>query len=199
MKNYPVAITQMFWHVIVNERMHAGGGDGLAREDVLFQRLRQGDSAALDELIRAFYPEIFRYCLWHTPDRQTAEDATQETFFKAVRHLDAYTHRGKFRAFLYQIAANTCTDLWRKAGKPEPPAPDTYIEPGFSRAEGEIDLQRLLSVLPEKQREVVLLRYVHDLKLKEIAEILHEPLRTVQSRLRTALKTLKTAVKGERG
>ena len=49
-------------------------------------------------------------------------------------------------------------------------------------------------MLPEKQREVVLLRYVHDLKLKEIAEILHEPLRTVQSRLRTALKTLKTAV-----
>ena len=164
----------------------------------LCSRLESGDMKALDELISGYYPEILSYCRRHTPP-ELGEDAAQETFYKAVRHLDAYTHRGKFRAFLYKIAANTCTDLWRKAGKPEPPAPDTYIEPGFSRAEGEIDLQRLLSVLPEKQREVLLLRYVHDLQLKEIAEILHEPLRTVQSRLRTALKTLKTAVKGERG
>lgn len=67
----------------------------MAREDALFRRLRQGDSAALDALIRAYYPEIFRYCLWHTPDRETAEDATQETFFKAVRRLDRYTHHGE--------------------------------------------------------------------------------------------------------
>lgn len=166
----------------------------MAREDALFQRLQQGDAAALDELIREFYPEIFRYCLWHTPDRETAEDATQETFFKAVRHLDGYTHHGKFRAFLYKIAANTCIDLWRQSGKPEASASEAYIEPGFSRAEGEINIQRLLSALPEQQREVVLLRYVHDLQLKEIAEILHEPLRTVQSRLRTALKALKKAL-----
>lgn len=166
----------------------------MAREDALFQRLQQGDTAALDELIRFFYPEIFRYCLWHTPDRQAAEDATQETFFKAVQHLDGYIHRGKFRAFLYKIAANTCIDLWRQSGKSEIPASETYIEPGFSRTEGEINLQQLLCTLPEKQREVVLLRYVHDLQLKEIAEILHEPLRTVQSRLRTALETLRKAL-----
>lgn len=108
--------------------------------------------------------------------------------------MDGYTHHGKFRAFLYIVAANICIDLWRRSGKPETPASDTYIEPGFSRVEGEINIQRLLSVLAEKQREVVLLRNVHDLQLKEIAEILHEPLRTVQSRPRTALKTLKKAL-----
>lgn len=50
------------------------------RTDELLNRLEQGDAEALDELIRMYYPEILRYCLWHTSDRQSAEDAAQETF-----------------------------------------------------------------------------------------------------------------------
>ena len=166
----------------------------MTREDELFKRLREGDEAALDELIRSCYPGILRYCLWHTPDPQTAEDATQETFLKAVRHIDAYAHRGKFKAYLYKIAANTCTDLWRRSGRSELPEPEEYIEAGFERVESELSLAQLLSTLTAKQREVVELRYVHDLKLREIAEIVDEPLRTVQSRLRSALKTLERSL-----
>ena len=55
------------------------------RTDELLNRLEQGDAEALDELIRMYYPEILRYCLWHTSDRQSAEDAAQETFLKAYR------------------------------------------------------------------------------------------------------------------
>ncbi len=159
-------------------------------EDELFRRLREGDEAALEELIVGAYPAILRYCMWHTPDRQTAEDAAQETFLKAVRHIDAYAHRGKFRAYLYKIAANTCTDLRRRNRSTEPLEPEEYMEPGFERVESELSLTQLISALPEKQREVVVLRYVHELKLREIAEVLGEPLRTVQSRLRAALTAL---------
>lgn len=162
----------------------------MTREDELFKRLREGDAAALEELVIGAYPDILRYCLWHTPDRQTAEDAAQETFLKAVRHIDAYAHRGKFRAYLYKIAANTCTDLQRRNGRTEPLEPEEYMEPGFEQVESELCLTQLISALPEKQREVVVLRYVHELKLREIAEVLGEPLRTVQSRLRAALKAL---------
>lgn len=166
----------------------------MTREDELFGRLREGDEAVLDELIRSHYPGILRYCIGHTPDRLTAEDAAQETFLKAVRHIDAYAHRGRFKAYLYKIAANTCADLWRLSGRREPTEPEEYIEPGFARVEAELSLAQLLSTLPAKQREVVELRYVHDLKLREIAEILDEPLRTVQSRLRSALKTLERSL-----
>lgn len=162
----------------------------MTREDELFRRLREGDEAAMEELIVGAYPAILRYCMWHTPDRQTAEDAAQETFLKAVRHIDAYAHRGKFRAYLYKIAANTCTDLRRRSRSTEPLEPEEYMEPGFERVESELSLTQLISALPEKQREVVVLRYVHELKLREIAEVLDEPLRTVQSRLRAALKAL---------
>ena len=138
----------------------------MTREDELFRRLREGDEAALEELIRSHYSGILRYCLGHTPDRQTAEDAAQETFLKAVRHIDAYAHRGRFKAYLYKIAANTCTDMWRRGGRREPTEPEEYIEPGFARVEAELSLAQLLSTLPAKQREVVELRYVHDLKLR---------------------------------
>ena len=41
----------------------------MTREDELFKRLREGDAAALEELVIGAYPDILRYCLWHTPDR----------------------------------------------------------------------------------------------------------------------------------
>lgn len=162
----------------------------MAREDEIFRKLNNGDSSALDELIRLYYPEILRYCSWHTSDRQTAEDATQETFLKAVRHLDNYIHHGKFKAFLYKIAVNTCTDLWRKCKTQLPCESEEYIEPGFARAESDISMKKMLDMLPDGQREIVILRYVHELKVREISVILNEPLRTVQSQLRAALKTL---------
>ena len=64
-------------------------------------------------------------------------------------------------------------------------------ESGFARAELSADLARALAQLPAAQRELLLLRYAHELKLREIAEITGQPLRTVQSRLRTALRNMK--------
>lgn len=90
------------------------GGMILTREDKLIKRMEQGDRSVADELIGIFYPEILRYCLWHAPNRSLAEDAAQETFLKVIRYFDRYTHRGRFKPFLYQIAANTCIDMKRK-------------------------------------------------------------------------------------
>lgn len=162
----------------------------MKRENELFRKLNSGASSALDELIRIYYPEILRYCSWHTSDKQTAEDATQDTFLKAVRYLDNYRHHGKFRAFLYKIAVNTCTDLWRQRKLQPQYEDEEYIEPGFAQVEADINMKKMLDTLPDDQREAVILRYVHGFKIREIADILNEPLRTVQSRLRTALKNL---------
>ena len=161
------------------------------REDEILERLNGGDASALDELVPAYYPDILRYCRRHTPDEASAEDAAQETFLKAVRHLDAHAFRGRFRAWLYKIAANTCADRCRRETPAEPLSDSPYIDPGFERTELGIDLRSALAALPEAQREVVLLRYVHGLKLREAAEVLGVPLRTAQSRERAALKAMK--------
>ena len=168
----------------------------MTREDELIQKMRQGDIDAVNELLEMFYSEILRYCLWHTPDRSLAEDATQETFLKAIRYFDRYTHKGRFKSFLYQIAQNTCTDMWRKRCRTDVSLERmeiefSYLEQGFEDIQSDMVLKRLVSGLPEDLREIVLLRFGQDLSMREIAEVADMPLRTVQSRLRSALKKLK--------
>ena len=53
----------------------------MTREDKLIQKMKQGDTDAVNELIAMYYPEILRYCLWHAPNRSLAEDITQVTVF----------------------------------------------------------------------------------------------------------------------
>lgn len=168
----------------------------MTREDELLKRMEQGDSRAADELIRMFYPDILRYCLWHAPNRSLAEDAVQETFLKAIRYFDRYTHKGKFKPFLYRIAANTCIDMQRKnrhfdLSLEEIEVDPACLEPAFEDIHADMSIRELIRDLPESQQEIVLLRFRQDLTLREIAEATGQPLRTVQTRLRSALKKLR--------
>ena len=109
--------------------------------------------------------------------------------------MDQYTHRGKFRAFLYKVASNTCKDIWRSR-KPSAPLSEgtAYTEAAFETVESDVDLRLLTARLPDGQREVLLLRFAQELTLREIAKVLDLPLRTVQSRLRAALKALEKQI-----
>ena len=92
----------------------------MTHEEQLIRQIQKGRRECLDELIELYYPAILRYCLWHMPDAESAQDATQETFLKLMRFIGRYEHRGQFKAFLYRIAANTCTDIRRRLPSPEP-------------------------------------------------------------------------------
>lgn len=66
-----------------------------------------------------------------------------------------------------------------------------YLDPAFESIHSDMVIRQLVNSLPESQREIVLLRFGQDLTLREIAEITNLPLRTVQTRLRAALKRLR--------
>ena len=176
----------------------------MTREEKLIQKIKQGDRDAASELAAIYYPEILRYCLWHARDRSLAEDITQETFLKAIRHFDSYTHKGRLRPFLYRIAANTCIDFLRKTRPPDLSLEESAIdipcrESGFEEVRSDMVLRQLVAGLPAPQQEIVLLRFGHDLTMRETAETLNLPLRTVQSRLRAALKQLKKDFENGKG
>ena len=121
----------------------------MTREEKLAGRIEHSDMEAVEELISIYYPEIFRYCLWHAPNRILAEDAVQETFLKAIRYTQRYTFHGKFKSFLYKIAANTCIDMRRKKWITEEALEtlDTepqYMENGFEEVEEDLQLRRLV-------------------------------------------------------
>lgn len=167
----------------------------MTREEELIRQVKNGRRECLDELIAMYYPAILRYCLWHMPDRESAQDAVQETFLKLVRFIDRYEHRSQFRAFLYRIVANTCIDMKRNIPPAEPlteqrMAVIRYAEEGFQTAEDRQLLAAAYSVLTKEQQELVLLRYGQELSLREIAAVTGLPLRTVQTKLRRAVKAM---------
>lgn len=166
------------------------------REEILLRKLFAGDASAMDELVRMYYPEILRYCKWHAPDAHLAEDAAQETFLKAIKYLGGCGFSGKFRNLLYKIAGNTCIDLYRNRQRDYVQLEEMkqelyYAEQGFEEAADKLLLQGLVRKMEPSVQEIVLLRFGQDLKLREIADIMGLPMRTVQSRLRAALKEIR--------
>ena len=88
----------------------------MTRENELLQKIEKGDASCWEELAAMYYDDILRYCLYHTRDRETAEDAVQETFLKVIRYFPRYKNKGKFRAFLYKVASNTCGHVEAEQG-----------------------------------------------------------------------------------
>ena len=169
----------------------------MTRENELLHLIKKGDASCWDELISMYYEDILRYCIYHTSDRETAEDAVQETFLKVIRYFPQYQSRGKFRGFLYKVASNTCTDLWRKRGEVSLTEDMEFQETGYARSEAEVNFQYMVRSLSEEVREVVYLKFAQELTLREISMVTQIPMRTVQSRLRRALKIMKKEMEGE--
>lgn len=175
-------------------------------DDELIERIRAGDEEAAGELIKRYYTSILRYCRWHCCDLQKAEDLTQETFFRLFKNLSGYgsgtkyIERKKFKAYLYTIANHLCIDESRKASfyllENEAELVDECDE--ILRIENREEVRYLLSRVSSEQREAVILRFGQQLAFHEIAEIMGCNLRTVQSRVRSALKIMREEREHER-
>ena len=143
----------------------------------------------VEELIDQHGDDILRLCLLSMGERQLAEDAFQETFVRAWRHLSAFRGESSAKTWLSHIAVNVCRDMlrtpWlrmrRSARSVEEmehlPAPD---------AAPRHELMDAIRALPDKYREVIVLVYVQDMKLREAAAQLRLPVPTVSTRLRRA-------------
>jgi RNA polymerase sigma factor (sigma-70 family) len=164
----------------------------------LLTRVRKGDLPAFNLLVEHYQTAVFNLCLRMLSTTQTAEDATQEAFIAAYRHLDKF-RGGNFRSWLFRIAANACYDELRRrraratssldepAGEgerrfdaPDPsPSPDDRAE----QAELRDVLARALAAIPADQRLAVTLCDVQGLDYAEIAEVMQCSLGTVKSRI----------------
>lgn len=161
----------------------------------MIERIRSGDEDAAQELVGRYYEAILRYCRWHCRSPEKAEDLTQETFLRLFRALPEYDGRKRFRSYLYTIASHLCVDESRRVTH-------LFLEeeglPGQeSREMRQVEeremLRPLLERLPADLREAVLLRCGEQLTCREIARITGSNRRTIQSRIRRALKIMRAA------
>ena len=172
----------------------------MAPDEILLQKVLDGDSKALDELLERYYPKIMKYCLWHLSSREEAEDATQEVMIKVVRHLRRITRSFHFKSYIYQIAKNTCIDIYRKKHVDtvplDPLTHEAVLAETVYRFKDD-ELISLIHTLPDDLREVILLRYGQQMSLQEIAEATGVSMRTAQSRLRRAVNKIRKEYKND--
>lgn len=171
---------------------------------MIILKIKAGDTDAWEELVQKYYETIFKYCLrrffWNVP---LAEDLTQDIFLKVISSIHKYKMSGKFFNFLFTIAVNTCHN-YAKKGKfevselDETRLADEYRETGtVYNAAIQDELQDALNQLPEFQKDAIILKYYHALKVKDIARISDVSVATAQSRINQGLKKLKKLLNRE--
>lgn len=169
----------------------------------LLQSCRAGDPAAIEQLVGAYQPAVFRLALSVLDDAAEADEAAQDTFVSALRALPGYRGEAAFTTWLYAIALNVCRGrlrqrrarqrlqgLLQRLRRLQPPAAPPP-EAAVVRGQAESALAAAVQSLPEPQRLVVVLRYYHELRLTEIAKLLNITERTVHNRLHAAHQTLR--------
>ncbi len=170
----------------------------MASDEELIGAVARGDEPAVRELLRRYERPLSHFIYRYTAGRDV-EDLYQETWVRVVRAARRFERGKRFSTWLFQIAVNLCRDWHRRVLPEASPAADDLAGPaGLERTEAAIDAARLLAQLPPPQREVLMLRYYHDLTADETAAVLECPTGTVKSRLHEALARLAASVKEER-
>ena len=158
----------------------------------LVEDANRGDTEAFGILYRRYRDWVMRLAWRFTRDRDISLEVLQETFIYLLKKIPDLHLSARMTTFLYPVVRNLSIRIQRRGRKTTPgeelfddlPAPERVAPPRRR-------LQEALAVLSEDHREVVLMRFVDEMKLAEIAEALDTPLGTVKSRLHNALKTLR--------
>lgn len=145
--------------------------------------------------LREQYDKIYRYCYFKLNHRETAEDITQETFLRFFGSV-GYREKGKSLEYLYTIARNLCVDEFRKSIPEELPreqAAGNMEENIITR----LSIKTALHKLDRESQEVLLLRYVNDVPVSVICNIMGISRFAVYRKTKQAIKKLKEQLEKE--
>lgn len=167
----------------------------------LMGRVRDGDVALLGELFERHHQRLFHFFLRLARSRQAAEDLVQEVFVRMLKYRHTFRAESEFVPWMFTLARNAATDLYRARPKelpqepdaPEPEAPLAHPIAGLERAEQEGRLRRALARLEPGKREILLLARFSELKYDRIAEQFGISEGAVKVRVHRAMKELKAA------
>ena len=149
---------------------------------------------AFTRMVDQYQVALKRMCYLYLRDRTAAEDAVQETFLKAYKHMDTFRSQSKERTWLMSIAINTCRDMNRSAWLRHTDRriiPEDMVIPVPAQDEDALALAEAIRRLPGKHRDAILLYYYQDMTIQEVAEALHAAPSTILKRLNQARDKLR--------
>jgi RNA polymerase sigma-70 factor (ECF subfamily) len=170
----------------------------MEHEEMLLKRLQRFEERALSEFYDAYSPGLYRYAWRLLGDEDLAEECVAETFSRLLKALEKGTGpRQHLKAYLYRVAHNWATDHYRRGSEKELPLDsEVHIDPDpepldqVSESIEQAEVRAALRLLTPEQRQVILLRYLEDWQLCEIAEALEKPLGAVKALQHRGLRAL---------
>ena len=174
-------------------------------ESWLVLRAQSGDQDALNELLKTFQEPLYRYALSLVREPHAAEDVLQETFVRVYRKLGWLREPRLFRPWAYQIATREAfrhlkrERRWKELSRDEADLRSVAAPPPRAEFEPEMRarLPQLVAALSPASRAVVVLYYLHEMTLEEVAAVLEIPVGTVKSRLAYGLEGLRRQLGGK--
>ncbi|WP_431801957.1 RNA polymerase sigma factor SigW [Halobacillus andaensis] len=172
------------------------------------KEVKKGDQSAFEDIVSFYQNKVYHICFRMIGNAYEAEDLAQEAFIRAYTNISSFDERRKFSTWLYRIATNLTIDRIRKK------KPDYYLDAEVKGTDGldmysqlamdqalpeeeveSLELQsyihREILALPPKYRSVIVLRYLDELALQEIAEVLDVPIGTVKTRIHRGREALR--------
>ena len=168
-----------------------------------------GSERAFEELLLRHKQKIYGSIYLFVKDSTLAEDIFQEVFIKIIDTLrkGKYNHEGKFIQWALRISYNMCVDYFRRnKRKPKTTTTDSFdifdvlplsdlnAEQAMVRDQTHDKIKDLLDLLPEEQREVVILRHYADMSFKEISKLTRVSINTALGRMRYALINIRKII-----
>lgn len=174
----------------------------------LISEIKQGDDQAFSELVDLYKDKVYQVAYRMVGHPQEAQDVAQEAFLRVYTNLDKYDVNRKFSTWVFRIATNVAIDRLRKR-KPDVhlqdnvkgteaityesqlAATDELPEDQVVQLELQDWIQSEINHLPPKYRTAIILKYLEDLSLKEISEVMDLPVATVKTRIHRGREALR--------
>ena len=169
----------------------------------LILRFIKGEQSCFEHIIQRHKNKVFAYISLYIRDQALAEDIFQDTFLKVIQSVKTgkYSDNGKFLSWVMRIAHNLIIDHFRRIKQMNTISNDNYesdlfnsrsfaednVEDNMIKQQIHKDIRKMISSLPDDQREVVILRHYSGLSFKEIADITGVSINTALGRMRYAL------------
>ena len=165
----------------------------------------QGDTDAFETLLMRHKDKVYNYIFNIVREHSIADDIFQDTFIKVITTIKQgryYDAGNKFVGWIMRIAHNQTIDYYRRLAAEKEVSNDEYeksdlfnyvslcdysVQDTIEKEETLHDIETLISMLPEDQRRIVMMRYYQDLSFKEIADLEHISINTALGRMRYAL------------
>src|SRR5690606_7598705 len=175
----------------------------------LIQAYVAGDEQGIEEWLNRYKSKIYTSIYLQVKDEYLEEDIFQETFNKVIKTLKSgrYNDEGKFLPWVVRIAQNMVIDHFRKEKRGLTVVnsdgydifdvlqfADDSVESKLMDTQRDVDLRKIIQLLPDDQKEVLIMRHFCDMSFKDIADVTNVSINTALGRMRYALNNLRKMI-----